>query len=62
MTRTARAEDIGQRDWARSRQPEWLEPELATFTAERFSDPGWLFERKFDGERCLAFRPGSSCG
>jgi len=21
-------------------------------------DPAWLFERKFDGERCLAFRAG----
>jgi DNA ligase D-like protein (predicted ligase) len=35
--------------------PEWVEPELATLTHERFSDPGWIFERKLDGERCLAF-------
>ncbi len=39
-------------------QPSWLDPELATLTAERFSDPAWIFERKFDGERCLAFRDG----
>ncbi|HEY3648513.1 MAG TPA: non-homologous end-joining DNA ligase [Streptosporangiaceae bacterium] len=42
-------------------QPEWLRPELATLTtptAELLSDPGWLFERKFDGERCPAFRAG----
>jgi DNA ligase D-like protein (predicted ligase) len=39
-------------------QPAWLDPELATLTAERFSDSAWLFERKFDGERCLAFRDG----
>jgi ATP-dependent DNA ligase len=39
-------------------QPDWLEPELATLTADRFSDPAWIFERKFDGERCLAFRAG----
>ena len=39
-------------------QPGWLEPELATLTADRFSDPAWIFERKFDGERCLAFRDG----
>jgi bifunctional non-homologous end joining protein LigD len=39
-------------------QPDWLEPELATLTAERFSDPAWIYERKFDGERCLAFRHG----
>jgi bifunctional non-homologous end joining protein LigD len=37
---------------------DWLEPELATLTAERFSDPAWLYERKLDGERCLAHRDG----
>lgn len=35
--------------------PSWVEPELATLTRERFSDPDWVFERKLDGERCLAF-------
>jgi DNA ligase D-like protein (predicted ligase) len=35
--------------------PTWMEPELATLTRERFSDPGWITERKLDGERCLAF-------
>ena len=40
-------------------QPAWLEPELATLTSARFSDPAWLYERKFDGERCLAFRSGT---
>jgi len=39
-------------------QPAWLDPEMATLTADRFSDPAWIFERKFDGERCLAFRDG----
>ena len=39
-------------------QPAWLEPELATLTQTRFSDPAWLYERKFDGERCLAYRSG----
>jgi DNA ligase D-like protein (predicted ligase) len=33
---------------------------LATLTYRRFSDPNWLFEPKFDGERCLAFRSGNS--
>ncbi len=33
---------------------------LATLTEERFSRAGWLFERKLDGERCLAFRHGGS--
>jgi bifunctional non-homologous end joining protein LigD len=35
--------------------PAWLAPELATLTRERFSDPAWIFERKLDGERCLAY-------
>jgi DNA ligase D-like protein (predicted ligase) len=36
----------------------WLEPELATLTSERFSDPAWMYERKFDGERCLTYSAG----
>ena len=31
---------------------------LATLTDDRFSDPAWIFERKLDGMRCLAFRDG----
>jgi len=38
------------------KQPDWVEPELATLTRDRFSDPAWLYERKLDGERCLSFR------
>lgn len=41
-----------------AKQPGWLDPELATLTRERFNNPGWLFERKLDGERCLAYRLG----
>jgi bifunctional non-homologous end joining protein LigD len=33
---------------------------LATLTERRFSDPEWIFERKFDGVRVLAFRSGTS--
>ena len=39
-------------------QPNWVAPMLATLTDKRFSRPGWLFEPKWDGERCLAFRDG----
>lgn len=39
-------------------QPAWVAPMLATLTDERFSREGWIFEPKFDGERCLAFRHG----
>ncbi|HEY1706199.1 MAG TPA: hypothetical protein VGG75_41510 [Trebonia sp.] len=35
--------------------PSWAKPQLATLTHERFSGPDWVYERKLDGERCLAF-------
>ncbi len=38
--------------------PDWVAPMLATLTDRYFSDPAWIFERKLDGERCLAFRRG----
>jgi len=46
-------------DLVESGQPEWVDPMLATLTDERFSDPDWIFERKLDGERCIAYRSGS---
>jgi bifunctional non-homologous end joining protein LigD len=39
--------------------PNWRPPVLATLTEKRFSDRNWIFERKFDGMRCLAFRDGN---
>jgi bifunctional non-homologous end joining protein LigD len=36
--------------------PAWLEPMAATLTQDRFSGPDWLFERKFDGIRLLAYK------
>jgi bifunctional non-homologous end joining protein LigD len=36
--------------------PEWLEPMAATLTEERFAGGDWLFERKFDGIRLLAYK------
>lgn len=32
----------------------------ATLTDDYFSDPDWIYERKLDGERCLAFHDGNS--
>ena len=37
----------------RTGRPPEVQPALATLTDLRFSDPGWIFERKVDGERCL---------
>ena len=42
----------------RQKMPDWLEPMAATLTEERFAGPDWLFERKFDGIRLLAYKRG----
>ena len=39
--------------------PDWLEPMAATLTQDRFSGSEWLFERKFDGIRLLAYKRGA---
>ncbi|MBD3166635.1 ATP-dependent DNA ligase [bacterium] len=39
----------------RTEIPDRPEPMLATLTHTAFSDPDWVFERKFDGERCMVF-------
>jgi len=39
--------------------PDWLVPMAATLTQERFTGPDWIFERKFDGIRLLAYRDGA---
>ena len=39
--------------------PEWVVPMAATLTEERFTGPEWLFERKLDGIRLLAFKQGT---
>ncbi len=38
--------------------PDWVEPMAATLTQERFTGPEWIFERKLDGIRLLAFKQG----
>ena len=38
--------------------PDWLEPMAATLTQDRFAGDEWLFERKFDGIRLLAYKRG----
>lgn len=39
--------------------PEWVTPMAATLTEERFTGAAWVFERKFDGIRLLAFKHGA---
>ena len=43
---------------AKSVMPDWLEPMAATLTQDRFTGGDWLFERKFDGIRLLAYKCG----
>jgi ATP-dependent DNA ligase len=42
------------------RFPEWVVPMAATLTERRFTGPEWIFERKYDGIRLLAFRKGKT--
>ncbi len=39
--------------------PDWIVPMAASLTRDRFTGPDWLFERKLDGIRILAFKNGS---
>ena len=40
--------------------PKWLVPMAATLTQERFTGPEWIFERKYDGIRLLAYKNGDN--
>jgi ATP-dependent DNA ligase len=42
-----------------TKMPDWLEPMAATLTQERFAGGEWMFERKFDGIRLLAYKNGT---
>jgi DNA ligase D-like protein (predicted ligase) len=39
--------------------PTWMVPMAATLTQKRFNGPEWIFERKLDGIRVLAFKNGA---
>jgi bifunctional non-homologous end joining protein LigD len=45
-------------DLTRRDIPDAPRPTLATLTDRRFSDADWIYERKLDGERCIASRNG----
>jgi len=44
----------------RQAQPSWTAPMLAYLEHDLFFDKNWFYERKFDGERCLAFVKGDT--
>jgi len=45
-----------RKDLRKIRQPSFIPPMLATLTKDYFSSKEWLYEHKFDGERCIAFK------
>ena len=52
---------LGEHDRALLRPaplPATVQPMKAVLTDERFSDPGWIYERKLDGIRCIAIKGG----
>jgi DNA ligase D-like protein (predicted ligase) len=44
----------------KTKMPRRVSPMLATLTHEHFSHPGWIYERKLDGERCIVYKEGDS--
>ena len=40
----------------REAMPQWIAPMLATLTHDLRARKGWIYEHKFDGERCIAYR------
>lgn len=40
----------------KEKQPDFIAPMLATLTENYFSSDDWIYEHKFDGERCFAYK------
>ncbi len=58
----ARASNPGELPGARkAAMPSSIEPNLATLIDKPFSDPGWIFELKWDGMRLLAWIRNGRC-
>ena len=52
--------DEQQRRLSQASMPEWIPPMLATLTDKTFDDPNWIYERKLDGERVVAYKQGAA--
>lgn len=52
--------DALQQKIKKKKIPLFEKPMLATLTKDYFDDKNWIFERKFDGERCLIIKDGNS--
>ncbi len=62
MTDLLQQLDKDERDKAReTSMPDWMDPMLAKLSHEYFSSKDWIYERKLDGERIIAYvRPDRS--
>lgn len=40
----------------KEKQPDFIQPMLATLTKDYFAKKNWVYEHKFDGVRCLAYK------
>lgn len=47
-----------EKDAKKKKMSSFIEPMLATLTHTYFYKLDWMYERKFDGERCLVFKNG----
>ena len=50
-----RLSDVALSAAAKAPMPNWVTPMLATLTHDYFDDKDWIYERKLDGERVIAF-------
>jgi len=55
----AQLSPVEQKLLKKKKMPTKIDPMLATLTHDRFYDnKNWVYERKLDGERCIAFKDG----
>ena len=51
----AKLSESGREKAEKTSMPEWMDPMLAKLTHEHFSSEDWIYERKLDGERVIAY-------
>lgn len=56
----AQLDDDARKPIQKAKLPGFVQPMKAVLSDEAFSDPGWIYERKLDGERCLIRKQGEN--
>ncbi len=49
-----------QKKLVKQREPNWVDPMLATLTENYFSNANYIYEHKWDGERIVAYKKGKT--